>query len=185
MRSTSRAEQLPLAVPGNVLKASPSDVRRNNRRLIFGLLFPNRALSRAELGRQSGLSRVAASDVVADMLDTGLIRESGQEVNSRKGKRGTLLAVDTQRLRVISIDLSNEDRIIGALTDLLGTPVHRTEIHLDTINHVTTDDILALIDDLIGRAEHIIGIGIAARWRHRRQRHRARLHHPGLARRQP
>ena len=58
-------------------KASPADVRRYNRRAIFGLLFPRERLSRAELGRRTGLSRVAVSDVVSEMLRDGLLRESG------------------------------------------------------------------------------------------------------------
>ena len=47
-------------------KASPADVRRKNRQLIFRLLFPTNQYSRAELGRRTGLSRVAVSDVVGD-----------------------------------------------------------------------------------------------------------------------
>lgn len=45
-------------------KASPADVRRKNRQLIFRLLLPTNQYSRAELGRRTGLSRVAVSDVV-------------------------------------------------------------------------------------------------------------------------
>ena len=45
-------------------KASLADVRRKNRQLIFRLLFPTNQYSRAELGRRTGLSRVAVSDVV-------------------------------------------------------------------------------------------------------------------------
>ena len=37
-------------------KASPADVRRKNRQLIFRLLFPTNQYSRAELGRRTGLS---------------------------------------------------------------------------------------------------------------------------------
>ena len=77
--------------PGHTSKADPSDVRRNNRALIFGLLFPATELSRAQIGRRTGLSRVAVSDVVGSMLDEGLIREGGLAHNPGKGKRGTLL----------------------------------------------------------------------------------------------
>ena len=48
-------------------KASPADVRRKNRQLIFRLLFPTNQYSRAELGRRTGLSRAAVSDVVGEV----------------------------------------------------------------------------------------------------------------------
>ena len=40
-------------------KASPADVRRKNRQLIFRLLFPTNQYSRAELGRRMPASMVS------------------------------------------------------------------------------------------------------------------------------
>lgn len=152
-----------LHVPGTT-KASPSDVRRSNRALIFGLLFPSASMSRAELGRRTGLSRVAVSDVVADMLDEGLIRETGPERSPGKGKRGTLLAVDAERLRVVGVDLSQAHLVQGAVMNLLGGEVRRAERTLDCANHVTLDAIVGLVGDLLdGMPDgRVIGIGVAA-----------------------
>ena len=177
----------PLHTPGRTAKASPSDVRRNNRSLIFSLLFPSHQYSRAELGRQTGLSRVAVSDVVNDMLDEGLIRENGYETGATgKGKRGTLLSIDTTRLKIISIDLSQSQLIQGATTDLFGMPQQRMEIALGPDNHVDVDAIVQLVDQLPRRPR---------RERHHRHRHRRagrdpvgrdpRVHHARLARRRP
>lgn len=155
----------PLHTPGRTAKASPSDVRRNNRSLIFSLLFPSHQYSRAELGRQTGLSRVAVSDVVNDMLDGGLIRENGYETGATgKGRRGTLLSIDTTRLKIISIDLSQSQLIQGATTDLFGMPQQRMEIALGPDNHVDVDAIVQLVDQLRADLDvnAIIGIGIAA-----------------------
>nr|WP_196779143.1 ROK family protein [Bifidobacterium choloepi] len=145
-------------------KASPSDVRRKNRSVIFSLLFPNTDRSRAELGRLTGLSRVAVSDVVSGMLDAGLIRESGFESSSTgKGKRATLLGVDTTRLRIISLDLSQAQLIQCAVTDLLGRPLERMEVALGPDNTVEVDAIIQLVDQLRADVDrgNIIGIGIA------------------------
>ncbi|KAB8289099.1 NagC family transcriptional regulator [Bifidobacterium ramosum] len=154
---------LPLHTAGRTSKASPSDVRRNNRSLIFSLLFPNDQCSRAELGRRTGLSRVAVSDVVNDMLAEGLICESGVETNTTgKGKRGTLLSIDTMRLRIISIDLSQPRFIQGAVTDLLGRPQQRMEIALGPDNRISADAIVQLADQLgADTLETVIGIGIS------------------------
>lgn len=155
---------LPLRIPGRTTKASPSDVRRLNRSLIFNLLFPSGQCSRAELGRLTGLSRVAVSDVVGDMLDEGLIRENGHVFPvTGKGKRATLLSVDTTRLRIISIDLSQAWLIQGAVTDLLGMPQQHMEIALGPDNRIDVDAIVQLVDQLRADLDEdtIIGIGIA------------------------
>lgn len=148
--------------PGQTAKAEPADVRRNNRALIFGLLFPDTELSRAQIGRRTGLSRVAVSDVVGGMLDEGLIREGGLAHNTGKGKRGTLLGVDPERLHVISIDLSQSHFIQGAITNLLGVIVERAELSLGAANAITIEDIAELAERLMARAGGIIGVGVAA-----------------------
>lgn len=165
MTSYANTISFPLHTPGRTTKASPADVRRNNRSLVFGLLFPNGQLSRADLGRQTGLSRVAISGVANSMLDEGLICESGFDVNaSGKGKRGTLLSIDTSRLHIISVDLSQEHLVQGAVTDLLGTPQQRMEMALGPDNDINADMIVQLVDQLRTDidADTIIGIGIAA-----------------------
>ena len=113
-------------------QGSPADVRRKNRQLIFRLLFPTNQYSRAELGRRTGLSRVAVSDVVGRMLEEGLLRETGQAPSGGKGKRGTLLSIDIDRLRIISIDLTQEHLLHGAVTNLLGQPLRHAEVTLNT-----------------------------------------------------
>ncbi|NEG89012.1 ROK family protein [Bifidobacterium aerophilum] len=155
----------PLHTPGKISKASPSDVRRKNRSLIFSLLFPTGQCSRAELGRRTGLSRVAVSDVVNDMLDEGLIRENGFETTTTgKGKRGTLLSIDTSRLRIISIDLSQDNLVQGAVTDLLGLPQQRMEIALGPDIRIGVDTIVQFVDELRSDLDvnRIVGIGICA-----------------------
>lgn len=162
--SRMHGEAPPIWIPGRGTKASPSDVRRLNRSLIFNLLFPSARRSRAELGRLTGLSRVAVSDVVGDMLDEGLIRENGHASPATgKGKRATLLSVDTTRLRIIGIDLSQEWMIQGAVTDLLGVPQQHMEIALGPDNRIDVDAIIQLVDQLRADLDDdtVIGIGIA------------------------
>ncbi|KAB7790815.1 ROK family protein [Bifidobacterium leontopitheci] len=164
MNSYANTISFPLHTPGRTAKASPADVRRNNRSLVFGLLFPNGQLSRAELGRQTGLSRVAISGVANGMLEEGLICESGYDASaSAKGKRGTLLSIDTTRLHIISVDLSQEHLVQGAVTDLLGTPQQRMEMALGPDNDINADMIVQLVDQLRTDidSDAIIGIGIA------------------------
>ncbi|RSX54785.1 NagC family transcriptional regulator [Bifidobacterium dolichotidis] len=164
MSALAPRASLPI-VMSNAVKASPSDVRRKNRALIFSLLFPDHQYSRAELGRLTGLSRVAVSDVISDMIDEGLVVEGGTESSaSGKGKPATLLVLDTTRTRTISIDLSQDQLIQCAATDILGRPSHRMEVTLGPDNKVNLDAIVQLVEQM--RAElpddhDIIGIGVA------------------------
>lgn len=144
-------------------KASPADVRRKNRQLIFRLLFPTNQYSRAELGRRTGLSRVAVSDVVGQMLEEGLLRETGQAPSGGKGKRGTLLSIDIDRLRIISIDLTQEHLLHGAVTNLLGQPLRHAEVTLNTGSFVSVDVIIELIEKMLGMSDgEVIGIGVSS-----------------------
>lgn len=149
-----------LGASGTVTKASPSDVRCNNKALIFQLLYPTTQLSRAEIGRRTGLSRVAVSDVVSEMIDEGLIRESGLERSSGKGKRGTLLSIDADRLHVLCIEIADSHVLYGAVSNLLGSIIHHAKFTSAPHNTVDADDIARLIEDLRGYADHIIGIGV-------------------------
>ncbi|WEV46209.1 ROK family protein [Bifidobacterium sp. ESL0690] len=162
METSSPATSLTLHTPGKNMKASPTDVRRNNRLLIFGLLFPSHQYSRAELGRKTGLSRVAVSDVVKDMLNEGILCETGQEThNTGKGKRGTLLGIDTTQLHIISIDLSQAHLVRGAVTNLLGAPLIHSETVLGAEEKVQIETVIELIEELSKRTNNIIGIGIS------------------------
>lgn len=144
-------------------KASPADVRRNNRRLIFSLLFPTNQYSRAELGRRTGLSRVAVSDVVNQMLGEGLLRETGQAPSGGKGKRGTLVSVDIDRLNIISLDLAQEHILHGAVTNLLGQLLRHAEITVKEDTQVSIETISELIEKMLSMASgEVIGIGIAS-----------------------
>ena len=155
-------------------------MRRKNRQLIFRLLFPTNQYSRAELGRRTGLSRVAVSDVVGRMLEEGLLRETGQAPSGGKGKRGTLLSIDIDRLRIISIDLTQEHLLHGAVTNLLGQPLRHAEVTLNTGSFVSVDVIIELIEKMLGMSDgEVIGIGVASPRRGRQRRgpllHDARL----------
>lgn len=146
---------------GSASKARPSDVRRNNKSLVLGLLYPLNQLSRAEIGRRTGLSRVAISDVVAEMMADGLIRESGRTRSSGKGKHGALLGVDCDSLRFLSMDLSEPHLVQGAITDMLGHTIHRSEIALDASDRLSVDQVLDMIEQLLGYGDHPAGIGVA------------------------
>lgn len=143
-------------------KSNPSDARANNRRLLFRLLFPDRQLSRADLCKETGLSRATATDVTGEMIDDGLLRELGSRKRDGRGKPGTLLAIDTDVLRLICIDLSRPYVMTGVVMDLRARIVERRERVLDDGDRVDLDDVLSLVGQMIRLAgSGLVGIGVA------------------------
>lgn len=143
-------------------KSSPSDARVNNRRLLFRLLFPDRQLSRADLCKETGLSRATATDVTGEMIDDGLLRELGSGPRDGRGKPGTLLAIDTDALRLVCVDLSRPYVMTGAVMDLRARIVERRERVLDDGDLVDLDDVLSLVGQMVRLAgPGLAGIGVA------------------------
>jgi DNA-binding MarR family transcriptional regulator len=72
-------------------KAVPGDARRHNRALVLRTLFRSGPLSRADLARETHLTRVTTSDLASELLNDGLIEELGTRTDQGVGKPATLL----------------------------------------------------------------------------------------------
>ena len=143
-------------------KTVPSDIRANNTMAVFNLLFPATQMSRVELRRHIGLSRMAISKVTEEMTDHRIIRETGIDNRTGRGKRSTVLAIDTAYWRVIAIDLTQSFVIRGALVDLCGRIVQRVESTVETTGAITIDDIIALTGRLRSISDlPTLGVGVA------------------------
>ena len=145
---------------GTQAKASPSDIRISNITAAFKQLFPATQISRANIGKLIGLSRFTTSEVTGEMVDNRILRELGPDNREGRGKRSQVLAIDTDFWRIVSIDLSNPKLAKGALADLSGRIVDRTELPAD--NGCSVDDVISLCKQLIASTPlPILGIGIA------------------------
>lgn len=143
-------------------KTVPSDIRGRNTMAAFNLLFPAASISRSELGKTLGLSRMAATEVTGEMLDNHIIREVGEDTRSGRGKRSVMLAIDTAFWRIITIDLSQQYVVQGALVDLGGRIIERTEIPVEHGTDVTLEIIIDLVQQLKADAvQPILGVGVA------------------------
>ncbi len=147
-------------VSGTQTKASPSDIRISNITAAFKQLFPATQMSRANIGKLIGLSRFTTSEVTGEIVDNRILRELGPDNREGRGKRSQVLAIDTDFWRIVSIDLSNPKLAKGALADLSGRIVDRTELPAD--NGCSVDDVISLCKQLIASTPlPILGIGIA------------------------
>ena len=140
------------------------DARRHHRTLLLQHLFRSGAASRADLARTTGLTRVTVSDLVAEMLVDGLVEELGAPVESRVGKPPTLVGMAVDSSHVVSIDLSADDRMSGAVMNLAGTVVDRAELSSTGVQGVAAVEATAeLARTLVARAQRpVLGIGIGS-----------------------
>ncbi|MDR1386501.1 MAG: ROK family transcriptional regulator [Propionibacteriaceae bacterium] len=140
----------------------PIDGRRSNLGLVLETLYDEPGLSRADLARRTGLTRVTISDIVAQLLAEGLIAEIGMSLNHRPGKRSTLLTVPEQARDIIAIDLSDQRVIAGAVCGLHGQDRHRIEQPLDQATGPEAfDRLVELVQRLRATCQHeVAGVGV-------------------------
>jgi predicted NBD/HSP70 family sugar kinase len=160
--------------PGRVLrpraKVLPEHARSHNRSLVLQTLYRSGRLSRADLARETGLTRVTVSDLVADLLAEGLVIELGQRESARPGKPAVLLDIDRGAHQIVGVDLSDHDRFRGAVMDLDGEILARAEVMLaedDEGDAATGETAAAKVDALVDRlvaaaTAPILGVGVGS-----------------------
>ncbi|WP_084127793.1 ROK family transcriptional regulator [Demequina sp. NBRC 110055] len=142
----------------------PEHARRHNRALVLQALYRAEGLSRADLAREVGLTRVTISDLVADLIAEDLVIELGLRPDSRPGKPATLLDINRKGFSIVGLDLSNNSAFRGVLTDLDGTVVERSEVPVRGVTgDAAVQAVYDLLDDLLARASApVIGIGVGS-----------------------
>ena len=154
--------------PGRALrpraKVLPEHARSHNRSLVLQTLYRSGERSRADIARETGLTRVTVSDLVAELLAEGLVIELGQRESARPGKPAVLLDINRSAHQIVGVDLSDHDRFRGAVMDLDGAIVASAEVMLDG---ATGDEARAKVETLVDRlietaSAPILGIGVGS-----------------------
>lgn len=151
-----------------VLRASgkvlPEHARGHNRSLVLQTLYTQGAQSRADVARETGLTRVTISDLVAELIGEGLVVELGQREDARPGKPATLIDVDRTGFHIVALDLSEHTRFRGAVLDLDGGIVAQAEVALDgATGERAVELVLELLDGLLALTNaRVLGIGVGS-----------------------
>jgi N-acetylglucosamine repressor len=141
-------------------KATHQQTRVHNERLVVRTVYDLGPISRADVARQTGLTRTTVSDVVTGLLDEGVVREIGRGPSSG-GKAPILLEVDQDARLVVGLDLG-EEHFAGSLVNLRGEI--RRSVELPVAGRDGDDAVqlvFLLLDELLdGIAAPLLGIGI-------------------------
>ncbi|MEU8010352.1 ROK family transcriptional regulator [Micromonospora parva] len=146
-------------------RATNRSVRLRNRSALLTKLFLDGPLTRQDLVRSTGLSQPAVSNVVADMIDEGLVAEAGA-AESDGGRPSMLLRIEPRFAFVVGVDVG-ETRVRMELFDFAMTLLASVEYPLDparTEPDLVAGHVLAGIDALTSQAGvapgDVLGVGI-------------------------
>jgi len=145
-------------------KVLPEHARSHNRALVLQTLYTSGARSRADVARETGLTRVTVSDLVAELIAEGLVVELGQREDARPGKPATLIDVDRGAFQIVGVDLSEHQRFLGAVVDLDGGIVARDEVACDGASgEHAVELVVELVRRLLDAATTpVLGIGVGS-----------------------
>jgi predicted NBD/HSP70 family sugar kinase len=142
-----------------------TQIRAQHTALMVRLLWRERSISRAELARHTGLSRSTVSAIVADVLETGLVEETGSG-ESNGGRRPIMLSFDDNAYAIVGVDMG-ASHVGVAVTNL------RAEVKswATRAHRVQTDPLgtIALIHQLVAQGlreagvskKRVLGMGVA------------------------
>jgi len=145
-------------------KVLPEHIRLNNRTLVLQTLYRTGLQSRADLARETGLTRVTVSDLISELMGENLVIELGQRQEPRPGKPATLLDINRAAFQIISLDLSGHTRLRGAVLSLDGAVLSSSGLDLaGARGEAAFDTVAELLGQVIARATApILGVGIGS-----------------------
>ncbi|GAA1499027.1 ROK family transcriptional regulator [Paeniglutamicibacter kerguelensis] len=119
-------------------------------------------MSRADLSRTLGLTRVTVSDLISELLERGHVIELGQSEEIRPGKPAIMVDLNRRGLQIIGLDLAENSVLRAAVLDLDGNILHRVETTTgDEKGQEVTQLVLDLATRAIGLATApLLGIGV-------------------------
>ncbi|MBN1449348.1 MAG: ROK family transcriptional regulator [Bacteroidetes bacterium] len=145
--------------------APPPGAPRSLNDMVLELIWRERRISRAEIARRSSLARSTVSEIVRDLLRTGLVAEVGTD-RSSGGRRPIVLEFQDDAFGILGVDIG-ASHVSVALTDLRGRVLAWKELHgaVRTDPEQTRAQLFALCDQCLeewGRGNRrLVGIGLS------------------------
>lgn len=141
----------------------PEQARAHNRALVLQTLYHQGAMSRADLARETGLTRVTISDLVAESIADGIVHEIGVREVAGPGKPPIVIDIDRDGHQILGLDLSGIAAFEGAVLDLGGRVLERRSVPLppDLDAAQTYAVALELAEQLVAASTRpLLGVGV-------------------------
>ncbi len=143
--------------------SNPLRSRNRNRQAVLGHIQAAGTMGRAEIGRALGLSTQAVSNIIAELLTDGLIREKGARTAGR-GLPAVQYGLNPQGGYAFGVEV-RPDAVFAALLDLSGAPVETSRVVPDdTSPKAVATCVVEMREDLLKAAgvaeDTLLGTGI-------------------------
>lgn len=139
------------------------DVQEINRSLVLRLIRRFKVCSRANIAKETGLRQATISNIVNDLIDWGLVKETGI-IEGEKGRRSIGVTLNIEKYKVIGLRLTRNYCTIG-LFDLFGNSYDIRNLPINILNgsKIALESIEKSISKIIKERteDKIIGLGIA------------------------
>src|SRR4030042_1964066 len=109
-------------------KATREQTRVHNSLLVLKTIYDREQISRADIARETRLTRTTVSDVVTELMEQGLVEEVGYGPPAG-GKPPILVSVIDDSRHLIGLDLAS-DEFCGAVVNLHGQIRHQVRLPL-------------------------------------------------------
>jgi predicted NBD/HSP70 family sugar kinase len=150
-----------------VKRADQRAVRQSNLSLVARRIAGSEALSRAQLAKLTGLNKTTVSSLVAELIERGVVTESGLADGGGVGRPAQILELDGSRIAALGLEI-NVDYVAVCVCDLLGDVRFRAAVGHDNRKSAPglAFDLLAeLVGDALAECDTLgltpIGAGIS------------------------
>jgi predicted NBD/HSP70 family sugar kinase len=121
------------------------DIRRNNLEVVLRHLHLTGPDSRASIAARAGLTRSTISRLAGELIDLGLIRETGPRRVQGIGRPASLLELDGRHVLAVGAEI-NVDYLAVLVTDLAGRRIYEQRSAYDAIVRGPVGSMAALAD---------------------------------------
>lgn len=156
-----------MVINANNKFGSPGDLRRVHRGLILRYIHSATYQSRTQLADQTGLSAMAVTRIIRELLEAGLVEEVGKrDREGNPGRRQTELRIRPAGSFVIGLVISAFGHEV-ALMNANGVPLARRKLffgtgtNADQAIEVVSTTINTLVEEEKVDKSRVLGIGIA------------------------
>lgn len=127
-------------------KATRQDLKLHNRLTLLRAVYDGTADNRAALAHVTGLAKPTVSDLIGELINEGLLEESGHgESTETGGKRPRLLVFVPASRQVIGISIDTY-RVMGVLSNLAGRVIAE---HYALLDGATGDHVVMILSEVI------------------------------------
>ena len=147
------------------MKANNSKTNKiSNRKFILKIFILNSPVSRIQLSKYSGLSKMSLTNIISEFTEKGYIKETGIDVNARGKRKPILLELEDGCICAIGINITRT-YVEGCLADIKGNMLFtkRVELPCDADKNKLVEIVGELITIISNISQkEVIGVGISA-----------------------